>query len=716
MKIIHITEQDERDYLEQILQKLEWALHHADQAAKQFTKAFRENEEYLYDQRSGMDDADRVSAGQSFKRMAFQGESTIAAKRRLTKLMESPYFGRIDFTPTSEAFVGASPDGRSEPLPIYIGVHSFVDSMSGKHLIYDWRAPVSSMFYDFELGDAWYETTAGTVKGSIGLRRQYRIRRGKMEYMIENDINIQDDVLQKELSQSSDDKMKNIVATIQRDQNAIIRNESSSVLIIQGVAGSGKTSIAIHRIAFLLYRFRDTMVSGDILIISPNKVFADYISNVLPELGEAQIPELQMEEFANDLLDHKFKFHSFLQQIFSIIHNPVPIAIGSYREDEGFMERVRFKSSAELVGQLNRYLVHLENHLFVASDLLVGRTRVPASFIQEQFKSLQRVPLLSRLPMVIKAVEQQVKSSVQRKLSGPEKSHIYKSLSGAWGKVNLLELYRQFYDWLGRKDLFRMDHNVLEYTDVFPLIYCKIRLAGMRQYQEVKHLVVDEMQDYTPIQYAVLARLFPCKKTILGDASQAVSPQSISTAEEILQIFPQADVVKLFRSYRSTYEITRFTQGIIANPDLVAIERHGPEPEVKGFQRSMEEEEEIKQLVTRFRALRDEASRVVGSSGHQSLAIICKTPSQAKVMSKLLPATDVFLLTEESTSFRAGVVITTVPLAKGLEFDEVIVPFASADQYQTDLDRRLLYIACTRALHRLTLTFTKDRSGFLGII
>jgi len=315
--------------------------------------------------------------------------------------------------------------------------------------------------------------------------------------------------------------------------------------------------------------------------------------------------------------------------------------------------------------------------------------------------------------MVIKAVEQHVRSIVQRKLSGGEKSHLYKSLSGAMANVNLLELYRQFYHWLGRKDLFRMDHNVLEYTDVFPLIYCKIRLVGIQPYQHVKHLLVDEMQDYTPIQYTVLARLFHCKKTILGDASQAVNPHSASTAEEICDIFPQADVVKLFKSYRSTYEITRFTQGIIANPDLVAVERHGPMPEVKGFQRSIDEEEKIKQLVARFRG-----------SGHQSLAIICKTPSQAQAMSKLLHtfdktaatgkhSPDVFLLTEESTSFRAGVVITTVPLAKGLEFDEVLVPFVSADRYQTDLDKRLLYIACTRALHQLTLTFTKERSRFL---
>jgi DNA helicase-2/ATP-dependent DNA helicase PcrA len=307
---VHSTEQEERAYLDQILRKLEWALQQVDKSARQFSKEFRQNEEYLYDQRSGMDDADRVSAGQSFKRMAFHGESNLASKRRLNKLIDSPYFGRIDFVRM----------GGNEPLPVYIGIHSFIDGTKETYPIYDWRAPVASMFYDFELGEAWYLTPAGEVKGTIELRRQYRIRKGKMEYMIENDVNIQDEVLQKELSQSSDDKMKNIVATIQRDQNAIVRNETSRVLIIQGVAGSGKTSIAIHRIAFLLYRFREDIAAKNTLIISPNKVFADYISNVLPELGESQIPELGMDELADELLDNKFQFQSFLQQVFAILN------------------------------------------------------------------------------------------------------------------------------------------------------------------------------------------------------------------------------------------------------------------------------------------------------------------------------------------------------------------------------------------------------------
>jgi DNA helicase-2/ATP-dependent DNA helicase PcrA len=199
----------------------------------------------------------------------------------------------------------------------------------------------------------------------------------------------------------------------------------------------------------------------------------------------------------------------------------------------------------------------------------------------------------------------------------------------------------------------------------------------------------------------VLSRLFYCKKTILGDASQAVNPFS-STAADIENVFPQADIVKLTQSYRSTWEIAHFALKIKPNPDLQAMERHGPEPQVSGFSKSEEEAKAIRQLVERFR-----------SSDHQMMAILCKTPAQAKIIHTLLAATDVFLLTEESTHFKEGVVVATIPLAKGLEFDEVIVPFASADHYHSESDRSMLYVACTRAMHRLTITFIEDRSPFL---
>lgn len=680
-EIVNLTEEEERAYLDRILQELEWAIEQADRAVREYSREFRQNQAYLFDQRSGMDEADVVSAGQSLTRMTQESGAGLATRRRLVKLSQTPYFGRIDFTP----------EKTGQRMPIYIGIHSFVSNTPGIYPIYDWRAPVSSMFYDFELGDAWYNTPGGTVKGTIELRRQYRIRRGKMEFMIENDVNIQDDVLQLELSRSSDEKMKNIVATIQRDQNAIIRNETSTVMIIQGVAGSGKTSIAIHRIAFLLYRFKDEISHNDILIISPNRVFSDYISNVLPELGETQIPEMGMEDLARELLEHKVPFQTFLRQVFALM-----------KDDAELGERVRFKSSSEFVNQLNRYFVYLENHWLRPRDIRIGTAWVPAAYIRERFDALQRTPLLQRLPMLIDEVQSYVRTELKRRLTGRERSRIQQALFEAAGSQSVLDLYRGFYRWLEREDLFKMEGDKLEYADVFPLIYCRIRLEGISMFQHVKHLVVDEMQDYTPVQYVVLARLFQGKKTILGDASQAINPYSSSTADDIRNLFPQADVVKLNRSYRSTYEITRFTQRIMTDPDLQVIERHGEEPQVKAFRQQSDEENEIKRLVADFRA-----------SEYRILAIVCKTPSQAEHLYRKLKASDVSLLTEDSDAFREGVVVTTVPLAKGLEFDEVIVPFATAENYATEGDRRLLYIACTRAMHRLTVTFTGEPSTWL---
>jgi DNA helicase-2/ATP-dependent DNA helicase PcrA len=356
----------------------------------------------------------------------------------------------------------------------------------------------------------------------------------------------------------------------------------------------------------------------------------------------------------------------------------------------------------EFVNQLNRYFVYLENHWLRPRDIKIGTARVPAAFVRERFDALQRTPILQRLPMLVDEVQAYVRTELNRKLTGREKTRIVQALTEAAGSQSVLELYRGFYTWLKREDLFRMEGDRLEYADVFPLIYCRLRLEGVSMFQHVKHLVVDEMQDYTPIQYAVLARLFQGRKTILGDASQAINPYSSATADDIRQVFPQADVVKLNRSYRSTFEITRFTQRIMTDPNLQIIERHGEDPQVKAFVRAEDEEAEIKQLVSDFR-----------SSEYRILAIVCKTPAQAEHLFDKLSASDVSLLTEDSDAFRDGVIITTVPLAKGLEFDEVIVPYASADNYATEGDRRLLYIACTRAMHKLTVTYTGERSPWL---
>lgn len=677
------TEAEERAYLEEIKEQITLGIRRVDDAVKQFSEDLRQKKQYLYEHQSGLDEADMVAADQSINRMAFTGEAAVARKRRLLKLAQSPYFGRIDFAPAGQP-----------ATPVYIGVHAFADERQRHNLIYDWRAPISSLFYDFELGEAAYTGPAGPVPGQIALKRQYKIRDGRLEFMLDSDVNIHDDVLQRELAKSSDDKMKNIVATIQRDQNAVIRNEEATVMVIQGVAGSGKTSIALHRIAFLLYRFRDTIAAKDILIISPNKVFADYISNVLPELGEEHIPEMGMDELAAELLDPRYSFQTFFEQVSALLET----------HDAAFIERIRVKSSFDFLSKLNQYLLHVENHYFSVADLRVGRTVVPGVFIQQRFKAYHRVPLLQRFGQVATDVRAYVRDKADRKLTGGEKAAIGEGIPRMFRFNNVLDFYRDFYRWMGRPELLKFDPGrPLEYADVFALIYLRIRLEGLTAYEHVKHLLIDEMQDYTPVQYAVLSRLFRCRKTILGDVSQTVNPYSASSAETIERVFPQADVVRLYRSYRSTVEITAFAQRISPNPHIIPLERHGPEPTVARYPGPAEERAAIQELIQAFQA-----------AGHHSLGIICKTLRQATQLHQALQAPGVHLLTAESTAFQEGVIITTAHLAKGLEFDEVIVPGASARNYHTEVDRSMLYVACTRAMHRLTLTYTGEPTGFLS--
>ena len=684
--MINATEKDEREYLEVIEDKLEHAIHEIEDRVKIQAEELRQTKQYWHENKSGLDEADMVALEQSVYRGALVGDYSANRKKRLWKLRESPYFARIDF----------KANAAEDTTTVYIGIHSYFDEKSRGNLIYDWRAPISSMFYDFETGDAWFQSPTGKIEGQLLLKRQYRIRKGRMEFMIESSMSIQDDVLQQELSRTSDDRMKNIVATIQRDQNRIVRDETTPVIIIQGVAGSGKTSIALHRIAFLLYRFKDTIKADNILIISPNRVFADYISNVLPELGEENIPEKGMEDLASEILDNTVKFQSFFEQVSHLVE----------KQDDALIVRIRYKASSEFLQKINQYVIHIENHYFMPRDVKVKNIVVQSYLIKDRFKAHTRSPLLKRFALVAKDIESHLQREFKYKLNGKEKQDIRFTIERGFKSISIFDLYTDFYKWVGKPEAFHMiNGNVFEYADVFPLIYFKMRLEGLEPYHHVKHLVIDEMQDYTPVQYAILSRLFICKKTILGDAYQSVNPYGSSSAEEIHGVFPQGEVIKLNKSYRSTYEITQFAQRISLNPEVVAVERHGDEPAIKILNTSEEELAELKRLVDAHH-----------DSGYNTMGVICKTRKQAEQLYKVLktPKYPVHHLTAESASFAQGVVITTAHLAKGLEFDEVIVPFASSSIYTTDVDKSMLYIACTRAMHRLTFTCVGRAARFIS--
>lgn len=677
------TEKQEKEYLKQIISFLKKVIGNTDASVKDHVDTLAEYKDYIWSNKD-IDPHEIRSMRESILNHFALGESVINKRKRLTKILAIPYFGRIDFLEKKE---------NSKVMPIYIGIHTFYDPESRATLIHDWRAPVSSMFYDHELGEAGYRSPSGEIKGEISLKRQYRIRGGKMEFMIESALTVHDDILQKELSSNVDDKMKNIVATIQREQNQIIRNEDIRTLIIQGVAGSGKTSIALHRIAYLLYTFRDSISSKDILIISPNKVFSDYISNVLPELGEETVPETSMEQILSGVLEHKYKYQTYFGLVNELLEKP----------SSSLIDRIAYKASFGFISELDKFILHIENTYFKAADVkLTKYITIPAPFIEEQYLRFNRYPIRRRFDAMADYMLDMLKIQYAFTVTTAGRNLLKKEIRLMFAGNNDIQVYKDFFKWTNNPGMFKMRKgHTLEYSDLAPLAYLHLALEGNgNQPFRVKHLLIDEMQDYSPIQYKVIQKLFPCRKTVLGDAGQSVNPYGSSTAETIQKSLTASEIMKLCKSYRSTFEITDFAQKIHPNAELEPIARHGEKPQILQFGSAVEELSGIMGLISTYR-----------KSGYKSLGIICKTEQQARKMADMLKsyANDISFLSSQSSAFVQGIVITSAHMAKGLEFDEVIIPQTDERNYRSEIDKSMLYVAVTRAMHRLTLTFHEAR-------
>ena len=677
------TEKQEKEYLKQIISFLKKVIGNTDASVKDHVDTLAEYKDYIWSNKD-IDPHEIRSMRESILNHFALGESVINKRKRLTKILAIPYFGRIDFLEKKE---------NSKVMPIYIGIHTFYDPESRATLIHDWRAPVSSMFYDHELGEAGYRSPSGEIKGEISLKRQYRIRGGKMEFMIESALTVHDDILQKELSSNADDKMKNIVATIQREQNRIIRNEDIRTLIIQGVAGSGKTSIALHRIAYLLYTFRDSISSKDILIISPNKVFSDYISNVLPELGEETVPETSMEQILSGVLEHKYKYQTYFGLVNELLEKP----------SSSLINRIAYKASFGFISELDKFILHIENTYFKAADVkLTKYITIPAPFIEEQYLRFNRYPIRRRFDAMADYMLDMLKIQYTFTVTTTGRNLLKKEIRLMFAGNNDIQVYKDFFKWTNNPGMFKMRKgHTLEYSDLAPLAYLHLALEGNgNQPFRVKHLLIDEMQDYSPIQYKVIQKLFPCRKTVLGDAGQSVNPYGSSTAETIQKSLTASEIMKLCKSYRSTFEITDFAQKIHPNAELEPVARHGEKPQILQFGSAVEELSGIMGLISTYR-----------KSGYKSLGIICKTEQQAKEMADMLKsyANDISFLSSQSSAFVQGIVITSAHMAKGLEFDEVIIPQTDERNYRSEIDKSMLYVAVTRAMHRLTLTFHEAR-------
>lgn len=728
---------EEQEHLNGLTEELKAEAERLAEKMRFYSDASGEHIRYYWENQSQFDGYEALFNQLALQRLVDSGEKSREQFRRIGKMLDSPYFARIDFRE----------EGEPEAMKVYIGKFSFWSSGSD-YEVFDWRAPISGMYYEFEYGDAWYDAPAGRVSGYIDLKRQYRIRRGILEYALESGINIGDEVLQRELAENSDHKMRDIVATIQKEQNCLIRNESARVLIVQGAAGSGKTSIALHRVAYFLYRFREEISAENFLILSPNGIFVDYVSNVLPELGEGTIKSICMDDIAARYLPvglraerlcyQTERYQEAVEEVPQTAKEMSPIA-GNARENakeewktaketnlaaeeteqtaqetqktarEMWLERNAYKGTAEFLGQLEAYLAECDTRNFTVSDYPYRNGFLEAEYIRRNYARRIGMPVRPRLRELAGVLEEEIRNQRKGKGWGTGRKEIFDWLMSKFRSNDALLLYRDFYRHMDREELFVWEEDTeLESGDIFPLIYVKLHLEGCGGNPGIKYLIVDEMQDYTPVQYAVLNRLYPCRKTILGDFSQRIVPFVQNSLEFMRELYPEAEVMEVRKSYRSTFEIMEFARTIRSEASIEPVRRHGEPPQVLKCRDIHEERERILEFVRSANEPGDSAK----------LGIVCKSYSLAEELYQWLlghveEPQRLHMLTYDSEEFYDGVMITAVSMSKGLEFDEVMIPDASDLNYNSEYDRGLLYVACTRAMHRLTLLCCGEPSRFL---
>lgn len=663
-------------------------------------------------------------------------DSTRRQIEKYGRTLSSPYFGRFDFTE----------DDSEACEKIYIGIHSVIDAEAHSIIVYDWRAPISSIYYEYGLGNAEYNTPRGKAAGKVLLKRQYKINGGKLVYFFDSSLKIDDELLQQALCRSSSPKMRNIVETIQKEQNAIIRDTDNELLIVQGVAGSGKTSIALHRIVFLLYQGLSTKLnSNNILIISPNEVFSSYISRVIPELGEESVEQMTFGELCRSLLGGRGSLEKRHEQLEYLITAEEKASL----RKRGRME---FKGSVVFAEILDRAIKYYEKKMIVFEDVYYdGRTIESRQAMRNLFingkisgptaKRLKRLEkiIFDRIHPIQRERADKIVKLVQgleghefdykafgRLLSIKESAGLQKRVR-KFTEVDYMEIYRLIFN---DKKLFlelaeglelpvdidgilevtqcNLKKAFIEYEDCAPLMYIKLRLEGNAAFGEIKQVVIDEAQDYSPMQYNVFKLLFGSSRfTVLGDICQAIDKEAeLSLYDEADRILDKKKSVRLFlnKSYRSSQEISAFSQGILERPqECTCFERHGAEPLISRYEDEESMEEAVVKRISDYK-----------NEGFETMAVICKTAETSqKLYNRIGAFTGAKLIADESGQVEKGAVIIPSYLAKGLEFDAVIVYDISEENYSSELDRRLLYIACSRALHRLELYFRGNKTRFV---
>ncbi|MBN2981058.1 RNA polymerase recycling motor HelD [Cohnella algarum] len=705
--------------------------------------------------------------------------------KNMKRLLPSPYFGRIDFRE----------DGLGFTEQIYIGVSSFVDSDGMDFLVYDWRTPIASMYYDYSPGAAGYDTPGGRVAGTMTLKRQYQIREGRLRNVFDTSLTIGDELLQQALGKGADNQMKSIVATIQKEQNAIIRDDESRMLIVQGAAGSGKTSAALQRVAYLLYKNRERLKADQIVLFSPNPMFNSYVSTVLPELGEENMQQTTFQEYLDHWLGKTFRLEDPFDQIEYVLTEP------SGQGYEARLNGMRYKASAAFLRALRNYAERLEREgmrfksiRFQDRDLITAEqmeakfygydpsVRLNNRVAQLQEWLLRELTLLERKEREAFWVREELDyldkdqyaeaygqlqkergvfdfaehyEEVRERLTGQSRSdegdfdfaereeellrrmivkERFKPLRRAVKRMSFIDmagLYVQLFEeegafpkWTNEADLpalwpeicrqtrEKLGRLELFYEDATPYLYLKELVEGVRTNTEIRHVFVDEGQDYSMFQYEFLKKMFPrARMTVLGDFGQAIFAQATELygeASPLVRLYGESETTlfRLVRSYRSTREIVEFTKSLLpGGEEIVPFERSGKKPLLA---KTDSAEQSAARIAEDLAALQAE--------GFASIGVVTKTAAESKEAYDLLTSLGCRGLkhvTKNTPAFEKGTLIIPVYLAKGVEFDAVLIYDASSRTYYRESERKLFYTACTRAMHRLLLYAAGEWSPFV---
>ncbi|WMJ87253.1 HelD family protein [Anaerocolumna sp. MB42-C2] len=626
----------------------------------------------------------------------------------LENLIKSPYFARIDF----------KFHGENTFEKIYIGRSSLRKDNSYDMYVYDWRSPIASVFYRFVLGNAFYDAPGGRITGEINLKRQYEINNGILEYFFDADVQIVDEFLRKLLSQNTSSKMKTIVETIQKDQDIVIRDMENDLMMVQGVAGSGKTSIALHRAAYLMYQGLSSKLSSiNILIISPNTLFEQYISNVLPELGEEHVVSVVFEEMLTNLLqiDPIQSRNLFLENL--ILNSGYHDIIKS---------SIEFKTSHQFLEILNKFIGDLPHRWIEFEDVYYNdQFIVSKELLKEKILGRKEVLLGVKLKQLEDFILELIYASNIRIKKSDE--FIIKKQIQKFTELNILNLYRKlicnkeyFYslsegfklpDCIEDILIFSAENlstSLLYYDDAAVLAYLQLKINGTNEYKNIKQVVIDEAQDYYPLHYEIFNLLFANSKfTILGDINQTLEKsEDLSLYGHIENILnkKKSSLVTMDKSFRCTNEILLYSSKFIKQDiEIKSFNRKGAEPKVL----AADSQSSLNDMIVA-------EVKFCQQKEYQSIGLICKTEKNALHLYEcLINSLDIQIIRNESTADLQGIFIIPVYMSKGLEFDAVLICDTDTANYNNEEDKKLLYIACTRALHRLNLFCKGDISPLL---